>query len=243
MYIRIFTHTHVNIISANTGFHTIHYCAGAPSLTIMLFSDAAILLILAFAVQDDSLDGKELSVEIRNGNQQAFRTFYDRHYPGLYRFMVSRGMSHDEAADLVQNAFVMIWERRSDIDEKKSLRAFLFQIAYSRMLNHISYQSRFAGEVPPAAQTGEINEIDETDSEKDLHYGELLSRVRKIIAAMPEKRAMVFELCFMKQFTYKETAEALGVSQKTVENHMTLAFRNLRLELVKMYGDELPGNE
>ncbi len=200
----------------------------------------AILLFLAFAGQDDSLDGKDLSVEIRNGNQQAFRTFYDRHYPGLYRFMVSRGMSHDEAADLVQNAFVMIWERRSDIDEKKSLRAFLFQIAYSRMLNHITYQSKFTGDAAPDVQTGEIGE---TDSERDLNYSELLGRIRKVIAAMPEKRATVFELCFMKQFTYKETAEALGVSQKTVENHMALAFRNLRSELIKIYGDELPGKE
>ncbi|TVQ67101.1 MAG: RNA polymerase sigma-70 factor, partial [Balneolaceae bacterium] len=85
----------------------------------MLFAEV-ILLLLAFAGEDDSLDGKELSVEIRNGNHRAFRAFYDKHYPGLYRFMVSRGMSHDEAADLVQNAFIMIWEKRSDIDDDKS---------------------------------------------------------------------------------------------------------------------------
>lgn len=205
----------------------------------MLFTEF-ILLILAFAGKDDFLDGKDLSVEIRNGNQQAFRTFYDKYYPGLYRFLVSRGMSYDEAADLVQNAFVMIWERRSDIDEKKSLRAYLFQIAYSRMLNHISYQSRFTGEDASDTQTGSSTE---PDSEKALHYSELLGIVRKKIAAMPEKRAMVFELCFMKQFTYKETAKTLGVSHKTVENHMALAFRNLRSELVKIYGDELPGNK
>ena len=201
----------------------------------MLFTEV-ILLLLAFAGKDGSLDGKELSVEIRNGNHHAFRAFYDKHYPGLYRFMVSRGMSHDEAADLVQNAFVMIWERRSGIDENKSLRAFLFQIAYSRMLNHITYQSKFSGDVLPDVQTGETGE---TDSEKNVYYEELLSNVRKVIAVMPEKRAMVFEFCFMKQFTYKETAEALDVSQKTVENHMALAFRDLRSELVKIYGVDL----
>ena len=201
----------------------------------MLFTEV-ILLLLAFAGKDGSLDGKELSVEIRNGNHHAFRAFYDKHYPGLYRFMVSRGMSHDEAADLVQNAFVMIWERRSDIDENKSLRAFLFQIAYSRMLNHITYQSKFSGDVLSDVQTGETGE---TDSEKNVYYDELLSNVRKVIAVMPEKRAMVFEFCFMKQFTYKETAEALDVSQKTVENHMALAFRDLRSELVKIYGVDL----
>jgi len=48
---------------------------------------------------------------------------------------------------------------------------------------------------------------------------------------MPEKRRNVFELCYMQEFTYKEAAEALGVSRKTVENHMGMALKDLRLAL------------
>jgi RNA polymerase sigma-70 factor (ECF subfamily) len=192
------------------------------------------LLILFLALsKDSSIDDVQLSINIRNGDQKAFKTFYDKHYPGLYRFMISRGMSHDEAEDLIQKAFIMIWEKRDGIDETKSLRAYLFQIAYSRMLNHVEYHSKFRDEDPPD------NDISEKSPESDTDYSELLHQIKKIIAGMPEKRALVFELCFMKQFTYKETADAMDVSPKTVENHMALAFKDMRAALKEVYGEEI----
>jgi RNA polymerase sigma-70 factor (ECF subfamily) len=46
-----------------------------------------------------------------------------------------RGVAKEAAEDLIQKAFIYIWENRTSIDEDKSLRAYLFKIAYSRMLN------------------------------------------------------------------------------------------------------------
>ena len=114
----------------------------------MPLSAEFLLLLLAFA-KYNGISPEELSIAIRKGDHDAFKTFYEEHYDGLYRFMVSRGMSHAEAEDLVQKAFVMIWEKRDGIDESKSLRAYLFQIAYSRMLNHVDYQSKFNDDDPP----------------------------------------------------------------------------------------------
>ncbi len=191
-----------------------------------------LLLLLAFS-KNPSLDDQQLSNKIKNGSQEAFKHFFDAHYPALYRFMRSRGMSHDEAEDLVQRAFVIIWEKRNGIDETKSLRAYLFQIAYSRMLNHIDYNSKFKDEDPPE----DVSKTEDPDAKSD--YSELLTQIKIIIASMPEKRAMVFELCFMKQFTYKETAAAMNVSVKTVENHMALALKDMRAALTNVYGEDL----
>lgn len=192
-----------------------------------------LLILLLLHSKNSSLDDAQLSINIKNGDQKAFRAFFDMHYPALYRFMRSRGMSHDEAEDLVQKAFVMIWDKRSGIDETKSLRAYLFQITYTRMLNHVDYHSKFKDEDPPEEDSGVIN------PETDADYSELVAHIKKIIASMPEKRGMVFELCFMKQFTYKETAETMDVSVKTVENHMALAFKDMRAALVDVYGKEI----
>ena len=198
----------------------------------MILSAECLILLLAFA-KYNGIDPSSLSVAIRNGDQEAFKTFYDEHYDGLYRFMVSRGMSHAEAQDLVQKAFVMIWEKRDGIDETKSLRAYLFQIAYSRMLNHVEYQSKFDGNDPPPEDT------DVHTPETEVDYKELLRIVKQAIRNMPEKRGLVFESCFMQQHTYKETADAMDVSVKTVENHMSLAFRDLRSALSQTYGEEV----
>ena len=198
----------------------------------MILSAELLLLLLAFA-RYNGMDPAELSVAIRNGDHEAFKALYDEHYDGLYRFMVSRGMSHSEAEDLVQKAFVMIWEKRGGIDETKSLRAYLFQIAYSRMLNHVEYQSKFNDEDPPE------DDISPKNPDSDVDYSELLKFVKRAIKNMPEKRGQVFESCFMNQFTYKETADAMDVSVKTVENHMTLAFKDLRQSLTNVYGEDV----
>lgn len=192
----------------------------------------SVLLLLAFSNGND-VDDRTLSVSIREGDQKSFKAFFDKHYPGLYRFMVSRGMSHDEAEDLVQKAFIMIWEKRNQIDETKSLRAYLFKIAFTRMLNHVEYQSKFTD------AASDDDGISETNPGSDIHVSDLLHHIKTIIAGMPEKRALVFELCFLKQFTYKETAESMGVTVKTVENHMALAFKDMRSALKKVYGEEL----
>jgi RNA polymerase sigma-70 factor, ECF subfamily len=194
-----------------------------------------VILLLALSKGSD-FDESELSLLIKNSDQKAFKQFYDRHYDSIYRFLISRGMSHDEASDLAQKAFLMIWEKRQDIDESKSLRSFLFRIAYTRMLNHIEYHSKFDRNTDPANES-----LSETVNitERQIDHRELLNRINSLIETMPEKRGTVFQLCFMKEFTYKETAEALNVSLKTVETHMTLAFRELRDGLKKIYGDEI----
>lgn len=185
-------------------------------------------LILAFSA-DKSLDDHALATAIRNGDNEAFRSFFDRHYPALYRFMASRGMDHDDVQDLIQKAFLTIWEKRDGIDSTKSLRAFLFRIAYNSMLNHIAYHSKFEDAEFPEFNRDIAGPGNETD------HSELLRHINRIVAEMPEKRQMVFQLCFMKQFTYREAAGILEVTVKTVENHMGIAFKELRNKLGKVY--------
>ena len=202
---------------------------------ILPFSPEIILLLLAFSKEKD-LDDTALSLAIKNGDQKAFEQFFNRHYDHLYRFLISRKMSHEEALDLAQKAFVMIWEKRDGIDETKSLRSYLFTIAYTRMLNHVEFRAKFQdAELPEKNSTAE-------NTEESVDYKELLNVIRTVIANMPEKRGMVFELCFMQELTYKEAADSLEVSPKTIENHMTLAFKDLRSRLIQIYGKDLLEN-
>lgn len=183
-------------------------------------------LLLALASSDSSsLDDIDLARRIKNGNHDAFRNFFDAHHETLYRYLSARGTSGPVAEDLVQKAFITIWEKRAGIDETKSLRAYLFKIAYTRMLDHIRDHAKFVD-----AETGgyEVNTITPAD---DAQHQELTEAIESAIEAMPEKRGMVFESCFMQGFTYKETADSLGISHKTVENHMGLALKDIRSAL------------
>lgn len=134
-------------------------------------------------------------------------------------------MSEQQAEDLVQQAFVMIWEKRADIDPQKSLRAYLFRIAYTRMLNVIRDNSKFDGNT----ETPEKEGSEEADA--SIQNRELAKAIETAIQSMPEKRQTVFRLCYIQEFTYKDAAEVLEVSVKTIENHMGLALKELRGKL------------
>lgn len=181
------------------------------------------LILLALALSKLSeTERAELARSIKNGDHEAFKTFYEEHHKSLYRYLMGKGISEASASDLVQKAFIYIWEQRRQIDPSKSLQAYLFRIGYTRMLNHLRDNSKFddSEELPVLEH--------EKNPEDDLRLAELKKAIDRAIADMPEKRGLVFEMCFIQEFTYRETAESLGVSKKTVENHMGLALKDIR---------------
>lgn len=184
------------------------------------------LLVLALALSRSSeLDSTELARSIKNGDHKAFKKFFENHNDALFCFLMAKGIAEETAKDLIQKAFIYIWEHRNNIDPNKSLRAYLFRIGYTRMLNHIRDNAKFDdSETNPGRETA-------LDPEDKVQEEELRDAIDKAIRDMPEKRAMVFEMCFIQEFTYRETAEALDVSKKTVENHMGLALKDIRAAL------------
>lgn len=191
-------------------------------------ADPLLLQLILFALASspaDELDQAALASDIKNGDHQAFRRFFEEHHQALFRFLRSKNIDPETAEDLIQQAFIYIWEHRSSIDPAKSLRAYLYRIAYTRMLNHVRDHKKFdRSEAVPTSTT-------DRTPEDDARASQLQQAIEDAIEQMPEKRGMVFELCFMEQLTYKEAASALDVSVKTIENHMGLAFKDLRRAL------------
>ncbi len=190
----------------------------------MHFLALYLLILLAFK-KDSDHDDPELLIAIKSGDHSAFKQFFNKHHSFLYHFLLKKGMSEQQSEDLVQQAFVMIWEKRSEIDPNKSLRAFLFRIAYTRMLNVIRDHSKFDDNVESIDKSGSKS------ADSELQNSELAAAIEGAIQSMPEKRQTVFRLCFIQEFTYKDAAEVLDVSVKTVENHMGLALKELRSKL------------
>lgn len=192
------------------------------------------LLLLLGAALDSETDDHAIYLRIRNGDQKAFKMFFEKHHDELFRYLKQKGLAKEAAEDLIQKAFVYIWENRDGIDETKSLRAYLFRIAYTRMLNLFRDHSKFDKnqEVPDVAES-------QNSADEALNRRELNNAIEKAISAMPDKRQEVFRLCFLQEFTYKEAAETLEVSVKTIENHMGLALKDLRTSLSQVAKDYL----
>jgi len=184
----------------------------------------AIFIGLALSPKKE-LDSKALAEQIKAGNHQAFKRFFDTHYDALLRFLLSKNTDREVAKDLIQKAFMYIWEHRQQIDPGKSLRAYIFQIAYTRMLNHHRDNKKFdTDEAVPNRQTN-------VTPEDTARGNDLQQAIEHAIYSMPEKRGTVFRLCFIEDFTYREAAETLDITKKTVENHMGLALKDMRQSL------------
>ncbi|MCH2449797.1 MAG: RNA polymerase sigma-70 factor [Gracilimonas sp.] len=192
-----------------------------------------LLLILGTSLNSES-NKTEIYIKIKNGDQKAFKKFFDSHHAELFRYLRQRGVAKEAAEDLIQKAFIYIWENRDKINEYKSLRAYLFQIAYTRMLNLFRDNEKYDRdqELPDLSSS-------EFKTDQNLRQQELSHAIESAISAMPEKRQQVFRLCFLQEFTYKDAAQTLEVSVKTVENHMGLALKDLRESLSETAKDFL----
>ncbi|MCA1801580.1 MAG: sigma-70 family RNA polymerase sigma factor [Rhodothermaceae bacterium] len=187
-----------------------------------------ILLYLAVS-GSTGLNDRDLARRIRSGDLKAFRQFFEDHKALLTGFLRKRQVPDDVAGDIIQNAFITIWERRTEIDENKSLRAYLFRISYTRALNHFRDTAKFTvSHVNDESPLLHIPGSGQTGPEQQADYAIIRDALDRIIAGMPEKRSAVFELCFLQELTYREAAEVLDVSIKTVENHMALALKTVR---------------
>lgn len=187
-----------------------------------------ILLYLAVS-GSTGLNDRDLARRIRNGDLEAFRQFFEEHKAILAGFLRKRRVPDDVADDIIQNAFITIWERRAEIDENKSLRAYLFRISYTRALNHFRDTAKFTGShVHDESPFQGVSGSGQAGPDQQTDHSIIRDALDRIISGMPEKRRAVFELCFLQELTYREAAEVLDVSIKTVENHMALALKTVR---------------
>ena len=187
------------------------------------------LLLFYLAINiAEGIDDAVLAKRIKEGDHVAFKQFFDRYHSSLIGYLRRRGMDAEEAEDIVQNAYIFIWERRSEIDTSKSLRAFLFRIGYTRALNHFRDTAKFDGEADLSLHSAGSS----TSAATELNLTN--QHLQKAIQSLPERRRAVFELCFLEDLTYREAAESLGISIKTVENQMSHALKTIRAAMIPL---------
>ena len=206
-------------------------CILAPIVVLAVRPLPLLELLLLLAVAIPAEDEEGLSIAIKSGDRTAFRRFFEAYHEALLRYLVHRRVSPDVAEDLVQNAFVHIWENRESIKPGGSLRGLLFRIGYTRALNHFRDSARFADVAPEDAPL-QVTSESQDPAERD----EVRLLVQAAVETLPERRRAVFELCILQGLTYAEAAEALDISRKTVENHMGYALKTVRERLAGLRG-------
>lgn len=175
-------------------------------------------------MQTEPLLVKNLS----KGNLLAFNTLFKEYSGRLYRFAIGYLKSKEEAEELVQEVFTIIWEKRAALKEELSFRSFLFTIAFNiirKYFRNRAYLSEYL-------KSGISDEHDMQTSDK-ISYNSLNKYIAELVNQLPERRREIFKKSRFEGQSIKEIAEELNISHKTVENQLTDALKFIRTNLNK----------
>ncbi len=178
---------------------------------------------------DLSIKDETLFAQMRLHDAKAFEVLFKRHYKPLCRRVNSMLNDEEATEDVVQQLFIKIWESRETLQTPDSVAAYLFTAARNRALNYIKSQSRKSSNETPLTH---LHDEADNRTEELMDAKELQKALYAAIDALPEKRREVFVLSRFEGKSYKEIAEIMQISVKTVEAQMGKALSTLR-EFIK----------
>lgn len=161
------------------------------------------------------------------GDEKAFETIFRLYYPHLCLY-ASRVLKNTAAAEeIVQELFVLLWERREETEIETSVKNYLFKAVKNHCLNYIKHnqiKNEYSRKI--LAETNTFSPDDEIETQT-----ELFQKIEESISELPEKRQEIFRLSRQEGLKYREIAEKMNISVKTVETQMGLAIKTLREKL------------
>jgi RNA polymerase sigma-70 factor (ECF subfamily) len=163
-------------------------------------------------------------LDLEHSDKYQLEKLFDDYYTAVLLYCISIVKDKHDAEDIVQQAFISLWRKTDSIDFHTSARAYLYRSVYNASLDWIKHQKvrkRYENEVKNYPIVHAVN-----NEERDLSG--------KIVAAiddLPDQCRRIFKMNRYDQLRYKDIAETLQISEKTVEKHMVKALRILRERL------------
>lgn len=153
-----------------------------------------------------------------------FESIYKQYYHILCNAAENIVGDADTAQDIVQEVFIKLWNKKEDIHSILNPKAYLFR---SVINTSITYLEKNKNKI----RLGDLKVVSQLSSDSNVLTKELEAKISKALNALPAKCKAIFVLSRFEGMKNKEIAEHLGVSLKTVENQMGIAFKKLRNDL------------
>ncbi|MGV8090598.1 MAG: RNA polymerase sigma-70 factor [Mangrovibacterium sp.] len=173
----------------------------------------------------------QLILDLKSGNILVFNHIFEVYSTKLFLFAKVYLGSDEDSEELVQEVFTILWEKRDQLKSGFSFKSYLFTIAFNIIKKHFRQKALFK----KFAREELLNEIT-SDPSQQIDYNSLKNYILKLAEALPAKRREIFIKSRFEGLSNQEIADELGLSKKTIENHLNLALREIRS---KMEGGKL----
>ncbi|MGK4259966.1 RNA polymerase sigma-70 factor [Parabacteroides johnsonii] len=174
-----------------------------------------------------------LLYKISENDEVAFRTLFDIYYQKLFHLALHFLKSKELAEEAVSDVFLIIWKKRETLNEIEDIQRYLYTSVKNQALHYIrrryitnqDYIDLYTIELLPDGNNPEISLLDQ-------EYQKL---IQEAILSLPEKCREVFRLVLSDRLKHKEIAQLLNISEKTVEAHITNAYKRIAQYVNKKY--------
>lgn len=163
---------------------------------------------------------------------------FKAHYKELHSYANVMLRDEDTAEEIVQSMFLKFWEKRELLNVQTSIKAYLYKCVYNDSLNYLKHQKVKTKYQDFAVYT--MNDHHEAASSR-VELTELQFKLQEALNELPEHCRTIFQMSRFEELKYREIAEQLDLSIKTVENQMGKALKILRLKLADFITLILPG--
>jgi len=176
----------------------------------------------------------QLVALLKDSDNGAFTELFDRYWQKLLLVAGNKLDNLGEAQELVQDIFLDIWQRRKElsITGAGGIKVYLAVAVKYRVINVLAKRhrtERYARELR-AHSTPMDHSLEEW-----LSFEELKHRLAALVAELPEKRRIVYQLSREEGYTRKEIAQSLNITEKTVESHLTRALHSIKSGLTQLF--------
>ncbi len=172
--------------------------------------------------------GASLLQRLQQKDKSALKQLFEEQYipvcSTINRIIRDRATTEDLAQDL----FIRFWNKVETLKIEGEIPPYLRRMAINEALGYLRRtKNKQTEEIQPYHHPSETA----PDAESGYLYGELEGQIKMAMESLPPRCRQVFHLSRMEGKSYKEIAETLGISIKTVENQMGKALKILRERL------------
>lgn len=160
--------------------------------------------------------------KIALGDHDAFQSLFIKYFPKIKYFIGHIIKSDFIAEELSQDIFLKIWENREKLPNIHSINSYLYRMAKHIAINHL--ERRFLENSYMEA----IQYAESPNLEEELEASELEFMIQLTVDRMPEQRRNIYTMSRVENIKNGKIAETLGITEKTVNNQLSLALNTIR---------------
>ena len=162
---------------------------------------------------------------LKKGSTSSFNMLFTKYYQDLCSFSNLIISNQQLAEEVVADVFVKIWQKKESIDITSSVKSYLYK---STKNTTISYIRKKKVEEISLDDIFNLQEENALNPETIIIQGETLEQIKDVLSILPKKSKLVFQMHRFNHLKYKDIAEIMNVSVKSIEKHMSKSMKILR---------------